>query len=497
MRLPNFNGSRDVFTFLLANFLDWCYRKNTLAYIDELILYLPPTYTEVCEESLIFFKELLVRPNPYGENIHGHKITYKELTPNEITRIRNFYESYDNNKNASVYGYLFSSDSVESYGLTVFLQCGFDVSLVQKDGVYLSDHFSYISTHQWRKIFSLGYDATSPSYASDAIDKLAMSVHIDPDPYVFTENEFIEILTKSSKRAHRPGLSLEEHLQIVDRETVNYKILLNLYNALRRVYPDSNADELREVAYYRKTSKDIVRCTEGLTAFKEIRFPKPGKNADGIATETLTDPESVRWEQIVDIINCIGMSEIPSYRLSAVEFIRKKVLQVILDIDVNFSWKRLMELAEVFSVKSVSSNRQQAIVDVQDHILIEFLKFDGLPEKVWTRLINIANVIGVVELSVDKAVAITEIENYMIDVSFQTKWRSLVGRRDEREKDGDRDKDKEKTKETIEKILSCVRDTETIVRDAEDSKKAEKEEDETTEETESMPEESTEEDEDD
>lgn len=422
-----FLDDRDVFIYLLSNFLDWggppIYSSEaSISLVDELTFKLPSKYSELADECICLFQGL--------SSSFGH------FSVKQLQQLKSFYNSLPFQKDVvrySEFAYLFPFENRESYGLTIFLQMGLDPSLPNREGLYLTDFMRFISINQWKLLIERRYDFTRPLHKHDALDVLVTSLILEESNKddqlmdVLTDVDFIKVMNHSTLRLDRPGILLEiklKELEILEpaEDTANEsahksiessatrpgivvrKMLYDLKSVLDSLYPHSNVNNLIKLRKFQKRSHELNMCIKGLRDIKSISL-------------------ETSWENIINVATAIGMIELPSTKESAFQTIWIKSIDAILDLDVTFSWDYLISLGRSFDLISLSTTKSQAIQQIQEGCIIYLIKNGDCSKLTWEELLKLGNDIGIVEISIDKEGVIKDIRDFIVNPTFKDHWK--------------------------------------------------------------------------
>lgn len=359
-----FVDERDVFFFLLSNFLDWNSpgllsrfesTETNFDYIDELAILLPSDFEDVGDEITGFLQQFIDR---------------MPLSDEDIERLQNYADSLpmDRTSPKSDFTYIFPfsrASGVSSYAFTVLLTMGCNLSIPIMSPFYapnpcsVTDILDYISTQQWRMLIRAKYDFTSPTSRLDNISRLALHLCETHDTS-FTRDEFIDLLFHSTLRINRPGHALSHLLKHYIHDVELADLLVMMRQEIGRIYVDVPMEE------------------EDPESPKQIEIPS---NLD----------ETTPWETLFTISNRLGITFFPTQRDTLALLIQIRLMLSSIEMGDDASWNDIMKFGALLGLETISVEKNEALRQLMEYALQRSLIIT--PTLSWEALLRLVKVV--------------------------------------------------------------------------------------------------------
>ena len=455
----DFADERDVFFYLLSNFLDWnspellssltsdpshsmpprsipsrsgsrTFRLGpSLDYVDELSLFLPERYRDIGEDCIQFLMSLLPR-------------LQRGLDETDISSIHEFVNSLRHSESKySDYSYVFPfsmTSRIPSYAFTILMKIGCDLSVPDRYGRLVTDILDYISPTQWRMLLERRYDLTNPIATCDILDKMALSIYMTRDEIesrldlLFNRELFTEVLFQSTRRdlneTMRPGIALS--LLIEELWTLEFQeqypntlgLLLIMNNAVTRLYPEQERSDLELAFRHRFIEKNLESCYKGISTISltevtpwELLLDNTCRCELLYSVNVMKTAESITLTHLTTTSNGILISSrfaewmlrTQCSKESTLEYIRTTALNAVTELSMEDSWELYIFLGKAIELETMPTNKDRALHTLMETALQWSLSLK--PTLSWVDILDTARDFGLVSFPADKETLISSI----------------------------------------------------------------------------------------
>ena len=429
----NFVDERDVFFYLLSNFLDWNSLDllstlnsgiPTLDYVDDLSMCLPERYREIGEDCVQFLMSLLPHLS-------------RGLDNTDIVAIREFVSDlHSASQQYSDYSYVFpfsTTSGVPSYAFTILMRMDCDLFLPDRYGRLVTDILDYISPDQWTMLIGRRYDLTNPVAMCDILDKMALSIYVSRDEIeekstlLFNRDVFSEALFRSTQvdtdDIMRPGLALSLlteklwTLEFQEKYPNTLGLLLIMNNAVIRIYPDESSQgtdvELAFRNYF--IERNLKHCYRGIQASPlteatswEILLDNTYRYELLHSVNIMKTVEHITQTHLITPSNGILLSSrfvewILQTRCSkeaVLEHIRVTALNAVTELSIEDSWDLFVFVGKAIELETMPTDKDQALRILMDTALQWSLSLTSALS--WADILDTARDFGIISFPADK-----------------------------------------------------------------------------------------------
>lgn len=434
----DFVDERDVFFYLLSNFLDWNSPDllstlhsgiPTLDYVDDLSMCLPERYREIGEDCIQFLMSLL-----------PHLSTGLDNT--DIVSICEFVNDLSNHSQQySDYSYVFpfsTTSGIPSYAFTILMRIGCDLSRPDRYGRYVTDILDYISPEQWMMLIERRYDLTNPLAMCNPLDKMALSIYMsretidDQSTLLFNREIFSEALLQSTQintiETIRPGLALSLlieklwTLEFQEQYPKTLGLLLIMHNAVTRIYSE---DLDLEIAFrHRFIERNLKHCYRGVQSFPLTEVTPWEVLLDNTyRCELLHSVTIMKGLEYITLTNLTTQSNgillssrfvewIMQTRCSkeaVLEYIRVTALNAVTELSMDDSWDLLIFVGKAIELETMPTDKDQALHTLMETALQWSLSLTSALS--WADILDTARDFGIISFPADKESLISRLRS--------------------------------------------------------------------------------------